>query len=808
MSDMKKPKIGEELIQKELISEKILEKGLEYQAKEGGRLGDVLVNHGLISEYEISAYNRAKAEDQNRLGSRLVAAGLISEENLDEALQLQKDGNQQLGDVLVENGFISRYDLSLFIQHNQFSKIGEILINSGLISQKQLDQAITIQKQTGGRLGNICVSEGFISEEKLNEALSQNIRSRMKLGESLLTKGLITQTQLNRAVDLQQVSGGRLGEILLFLGMVDTKTLARELANQFELGLIGNDEFIDEKRDLPYSLAYQDHAFISARESDRDIVVSVEPLNPKRIESIEKLTGKKVENVLASPEEFSVNWTKKYGDTESYRSVFDLFDKYPEKSALMTFSKKQLIIVISVGILLIVGVLFNWRRTLFFLNIFFQIIYTAMTILKLIIVMKGEQKTGQQSFTAEDVAEIDEKKLPVYTVLLPVFHEKNVVKSLVEYLDQMDYPKQKLDIIFLLEEKDIETIETLRNLPQPHHFSIVVVPPTIPQTKPKACNYGLLQAKGEYVVIYDAEDRPELDQLKKAWLAFQRLPDNYVCVQSKLNYYNSVQNVMTRLFTQEYSMWFENLLIGVMGMDTPVPLGGTSNHFKLEALRQTGGWDPFNVTEDADLGVRIFTFGYKTAVLDSRTWEEATSNIHSWLRQRSRWLKGYMQTWLVHMRHPVQLYKELGLRGFIGYQGMVLGTPLLPLINPFFWFLMIFWFMTKASWIQYMFPGFFYFAAAIQFIFGNFMFTYTNVIGMYSVERDCNLRKTHALSYGIIKYALFTPIYWMLMSIAAYKGLFQLIRNPFYWEKTRHGMVNPEKVDQFTNKKEMIKKTI
>jgi len=346
----------------------------------------------------------------------------------------------------------------------------------------------------------------------------------------------------------------------------------------------------------------------------------------------------------------------------------------------------------------------------------------------------------------------------------------------------------KLDVRILLEEEDTETRDVLAGMSLPPNFTPVIVPKAYPQTKPKACNYGLLHAQGEYVVIYDAEDRPERDQLKKAYLAFKQLPQEYVCIQAKLNYFNSGHNFLTRLFTQEYSMWFELLLVGIMQMESPIPLGGTSNHFKMSFLKRVGGWDPFNVTEDADLGVRLYKFKYKTAVLDSRTWEEANSKVGNWIRQRSRWIKGYMLTWLVHMRHPVSFYKAVKFKGFINFQAMILGTPILPLINPIFWALMILWYATHAHWIAALFPGALYYIATLQFVFGNFAFTYMNVIGMYHVTRECSQQGDQPFSYGIIKYALLTPFYWVLMSLAAYKALAQLIVKPSYWEKTKHGL--------------------
>lgn len=235
-------------------------------------------------------------------------------------------------------------------------------------------------------------------------------------------------------------------------------------------------------------------------------------------------------------------------------------------------------------------------------------------------------------------------------------------------------------------------------------------------------------------------------------------------------------------------MWFEMLLVGIMQVDVPIPLGGTSNHFKMSFLRQVGGWDPFNVTEDADLGIRLYKYRYKTAIIDSRTWEEANSKVGNWIRQRSRWIKGYMQTFFVHMRHPIRFVRQLGFKGFLGYLAMIFGTPFLPLINPIFWGLMLYWLLTQAAWVQALFPGLLYYVALVQLVIGNFLFIYMNMVGTYYVIRDCALKKRQPFSYNLIHYGLLTPVYWVLMSIAAYKALGQLISKPYYWEKTLHGL--------------------
>ncbi len=249
---------------------------------------------------------------------------------------------------------------------------------------------------------------------------------------------------------------------------------------------------------------------------------------------------------------------------------------------------------------------------------------------------------------------------------------------LVESIRRLDYPKVKLDVLILLEEDDEETVQAARAMNLPSHFRIIVVPNGNPKGKPKALNYGLLHARGEYVVIYDAEDTPDVQQLKHAVVIFNKTDESLCCIQGKLNYYNRDQNLLTQWFTIEYSMWFDLLLPGLNATDAPIPLGGTSNHFRVRQLQELGAWDPYNVTEDADLGVRLYKAGYSTAVMDSTTYEEANSQFFNWINQRSRWVKGYIQSYLVHMRHPIALWRALGPKAFLSFQ-LIVGRHVLRL---------------------------------------------------------------------------------------------------------------------------------
>jgi cellulose synthase/poly-beta-1,6-N-acetylglucosamine synthase-like glycosyltransferase len=348
---------------------------------------------------------------------------------------------------------------------------------------------------------------------------------------------------------------------------------------------------------------------------------------------------------------------------------------------------------------------------------------------------------------------------------------------MAQSLRALDYPLGKLDIKIVLEEGDHETIEVARTLGLEGVFEVIRVPPSSPQTKPKACNFALRFARGEYLVIYDAEDRPEPDQLRKVVATFRQSPADVACLQCRLNYYNRDENWLARMFTLDYTLWFDQILPGLERLNVPIPLGGTSNHFKIEVLRELHGWDPFNVTEDADLGVRLTQKGYRVAVVDSTTFEEASCHAGNWIRQRSRWIKGYMQTFLVHSRRPLHLLRTTGPLGFFGFLFFIGGTALSGLINPIFWLLYLIWFITAAASFDIVFPPSLLFISLFNLLAGNGAFVYLSMLA--PIRRGW----LHLIPYSLTAFG-----YWVLISIAAYKGLWQLLHNPFYWEKTQHGV--------------------
>jgi cellulose synthase/poly-beta-1,6-N-acetylglucosamine synthase-like glycosyltransferase len=366
---------------------------------------------------------------------------------------------------------------------------------------------------------------------------------------------------------------------------------------------------------------------------------------------------------------------------------------------------------------------------------------------------------------------------PTYTILCPLFKETQVVSQLVDALRQLDYPRDKLQILLLTEEEDSATRTILQTINLPKYFTVLTIPKGIPQTKPRACNFGLLQATGQFVVIYDAEDKPTPFQLKESVLTFAKHSATTVCVQAQLNYYNSTQNLLTKWFTAEYTTWFGFLLPGLQRTKLSLPLGGTSNHFRTAVLQALGGWDAFNVTEDCDLGLRITRHCLQTVVMESTTYEEATSQLTMWLLQRSRWIKGYMQTYLVHMRNPIILIREKQYSLFFTLQLTIGLWTFVLLLNPVMWLCMIVYVIFRpAALYTMLFPGPSLYLGTFCFIFGNFFYMYLHMLGC--------LRRHQ---YSLVKWVLGIPIYWIFMSCAAYIALYQLWTKPHYWQKTQHG---------------------
>lgn len=403
--------------------------------------------------------------------------------------------------------------------------------------------------------------------------------------------------------------------------------------------------------------------------------------------------------------------------------------------------------------------------------------YCIGTVLRVRLALCGADTGGQSAVPPTIAADrCDDDDLPVYTVLVPLFAEAAVVPSLARFLSALDYPRDKLDIKFVVEADDWPTRLAAERAAQLGPFETIVVPYSQPRTKPKACNYALAFARGSFLVIFDAEDRPCPDQLRKAVAAFRALPEKIACLQARLIIDNANDGLLPTLFAIDYDIWFSVLLPGLTSLQVPIPLGGTSNHFRIEALRQVCGWDPFNVTEDADLGVRLARFGFRVAMLDSATSEEAPVRLSSWLRQRTRWMKGYMQTLLVHMRAPAGLLQYNRLGGIALLVLQLGGTVCSALLTPVLWlvFLLVHLDILPPG------NGDLIKTLAIGSGLGLFM---TNGCLIGSVLSSVRWHQyPRRPLYGICMI-----LYWLLISVAAWRALWQLLVCPHRWEKTMHG---------------------
>ncbi|GAA1913753.1 glycosyltransferase [Microbacterium aoyamense] len=509
-----------------------------------------------------------------------------------------------------------------------------------------------------------------------------------------------------------------------------------------------------------------------------DVAVST-PVSPRRRARIEAAVGAPIRETEVSQSVIVGVLTDRFSAEFADQAADGLYRIDPVLSARAVLSRSQKV----VGVILLVVVLacaVVWPLpTLITLIAIASAVFLASTLFKFVVALRGSRYDLVAHVSKDDIAQLKDEELPIYTVLVPVFREARIVGRLVENLGRLDYPADKLEILILVEEEDDETRDAIAVSDPPANFTVVTIPKGAPQTKPRACNVGLEVARGDYLVIYDAEDAPEPDQLKKTLIAFSRADPSVVVMQAALNYFNARENILTRMFSLEYSYWFDYMLTGLDVRDLPIPLGGTSNHFRTGALRELGGWDPYNVTEDADLGIRASALGYRVGVVDSTTMEEATSHMGIFIGQRSRWIKGYMQTALVHARRPFALIREIGVRRFAAFALLIAGTPLTFLGVIPFTALTIFSFVFPWIDASAAFPPVVLWLCLLNFLIGNALMVYLNMMGPY--KRG---------AFWLVGWAILNPIYWLLHSAASYKALWQLITKPHYWQKTEHGLSN------------------
>lgn len=384
---------------------------------------------------------------------------------------------------------------------------------------------------------------------------------------------------------------------------------------------------------------------------------------------------------------------------------------------------------------------------------------------------------------------LHDSALPIYTVVAALYREASSVAPLMQHIGALDYPSEKLDIKLVIEADDLQTRAAIAKLKPMPHVQVIIAPSVGPKTKPKALNCALTFAQGTFITVFDAEDRPDPGQLRAALDVFQTYGPDVVCAQASLCIDNTADGWLPRMFTAEYAGQFDVFLQGFSNFEMPLPLGGSSNHFRTSVLREVGGWDPYNVTEDADLGFRLARFGYRSVMFPSTTYEEAPARFGAWLRQRSRWMKGWMQTWSVHMRSPRQLWRDAGPGGFFTLNILVGGNVLTALAHP----LLLGELLVRG--VMNLFDesvASFFAKPFIELYLATIAAGYltTMLIGLIGLSKRNLLADAWIL--------LLTPVYWVCLSIAAWRALYQFLAEPYRWEKTEHGLARNSRMANLT----------
>ncbi|MRH94344.1 glycosyltransferase [Agrobacterium sp. CNPSo 675] len=451
-----------------------------------------------------------------------------------------------------------------------------------------------------------------------------------------------------------------------------------------------------------------------------------------------------------------------------------LFNAAPQHSARITLHGEQGFVSGIFVTLLVLSLLFYTQAALAYIHVTLTMLYLSTLLFRLFALVHTPK--GNDAKTVIPLQQDGE--LPVYTILVALYREEAVVEQLIHALERLDWPKSRLDIKLVCEADDVATIEAIQRINPGPHIEIVSVPPSMPRTKPKALTYALSGARGTFVAVYDAEDRPHPLQLREAYAAFRGQPDEVACVQAPLIISNASSSWLSACFALEYSGLFRCLLPVLAACKLPLPLGGTSNHFRTAVLRRVGGWDPYNVTEDADMGLRLHRLGYRCGVIRRQTLEDAPTSLSVWLNQRARWYKGWLQSWLVMTRSPFTTAHRMGWIAYIVFQLLIGGMLLSSLAHPLLF--VSFAFMAMAirengadmllSW-----QGILFFIDTLN-IFGSYaIFVLMGRNRMIAHEKQQVGRRWLAI-----------PLYWLMLSFAAWRAVVELKTKPFVWNKTPH----------------------
>lgn len=606
--------------------------------------------------------------------------------------------------------------------------------------------------------------------------------TRRKLADVLFQRGLIDFDALAHALALEKISDLTLGEIVILRGLVDEATMHRIEAELTGAAVVNLDEM---PKPAPSALEMMDGrdalrlGALPLSWQGGTLMMAISRLSQvPRVRHA--LAGRAKPVFLLAPEaQIETRLIQSYGTTLAHRAAgmapADVSCRNLQSRKLISVGGGLAVLFLSLFLIRPAGVM----MVLFALAVGVFLLNTSLRLAVLIASMiEGRAKRLDGAATALSGTANDPIPLlhrPVVSILVPLFEEAEIANSLLKRLDLLDYPRECLEILLIVEEVDLITRNALARADLARHMRVVVVPDCKPRTKPRALNYALNFARGSIIGIYDAEDHPEADQIWRVVRRFATAPEDVACLQGRLDYYNAKHNWLARCFTIEYATWFRVMLRGVQALRLFVPLGGTTVFLRRHALERVGGWDAHNVTEDADLGLRLVRYGLRTELLDTTTYEEANCALWPWLRQRARWLKGYAVTYATAMRAPWRLLREVGAWRFLGLQVQLLCTILGFLLAPLLWSFMVIPFGLDHP-LEQLVNRDLGLIAGLGFLLVMLLHWATMIIACEAAHLRPHRR-----------YIPLMEIYLPFATIAAWMAVADLIMRPFYWAKTKHG---------------------
>ncbi|MGO4916452.1 glycosyltransferase [Pseudogemmobacter sp. W21_MBD1_M6] len=592
--------------------------------------------------------------------------------------------------------------------------LGQLLLDSGALAPGDLLQALAMRARQDARLGDILLTHGMVTEHALFAALSQQWSAQVvDLAAGPADPRLIDQVGPEWCIRHGAIPWRKLGGITIF-------ATARP------------EQFMALTQDLPLSL----RPALMGLAPDREIQNAL-------LHSRQSALVRKAETRVR-PEDSCRSW---------------------HVPVLRRWVLSVLIAVLALAIaapMTLFSLLFGWAVLTLVLS---SALKAAAAVIHL------RQPPPIVGPDAPMIA-----RLPTVSIMVPLFKETNIAGRLVKRLQKLNYPREILDICLVTEADDTQTRETLARTHLPPWIRTIAVPRGTLKTKPRALNYALDFCRGSIIGVYDAEDAPDPEQIHKVVRRFHQRGPDVACLQGVLDFYNVRTNWLSRCFAIEYASWFRIVLPGLQKMGFAIPLGGTTLFFRRDALERLGGWDAHNVTEDADLGIRLARYGYRAELIDTVTEEEANCRAWPWVKQRSRWLKGYGMTWGVHMRSPRRLLADLGWWKFIGVQLLFLATLSQFVLAPLLW---SFWLIPLG--LPHPFSGgeTHGLLMALGLLF--FCTECVNIaVGILAVRET---KHRHLYPWIPLLY-----VYFHMGALASYKGIYELVTKPFYWDKTTHGL--------------------